>query len=63
MKKKLLNVHPGELLREEFLTPLGITFRPWDNGEIRCFYLRRTTRGPNGWRDYDGFGVSTAFNY
>ena len=25
MKKKLLNVHPGELLREEFLTPLGIT--------------------------------------
>jgi len=25
MKKKPLNVHPGELLREEFLTPLGIT--------------------------------------
>jgi addiction module HigA family antidote len=25
MKKHLLNVHPGELLREEFLTPLGIT--------------------------------------
>ena len=25
MKKKTLNVHPGELLREEFLTPLGIT--------------------------------------
>ena len=23
--KKHLNVHPGELLREEFLTPLGIT--------------------------------------
>lgn len=22
---KLLNVHPGELLREEFLSPLGIT--------------------------------------
>ena len=25
MKKKLRNVHPGELLREEFLNPLGIT--------------------------------------
>ena len=25
MKKKPLNVQPGELLREEFLTPLGIT--------------------------------------
>ncbi len=25
MKKKLLTGHPGELLREEFLTPLGIT--------------------------------------
>lgn len=25
MSKKLLNVHPGELLREEFLNPLGIT--------------------------------------
>ena len=25
MKKKTLNVHPGELLREEFLKPLGIT--------------------------------------
>jgi len=25
MKKMLLNVHPGELLREDFLTPLGIT--------------------------------------
>ena len=25
MKKKHLNVHPGELLREEFLTPPGIT--------------------------------------
>jgi addiction module HigA family antidote len=24
-KKALLNVHPGELLREEFLTPMGIT--------------------------------------
>ena len=23
--KKHLNVHPGELLREEFLTPMGIT--------------------------------------
>jgi addiction module HigA family antidote len=23
--KKYLNVHPGELLREEFLVPLGIT--------------------------------------
>lgn len=23
--KKHINVHPGELLREEFLTPLGIT--------------------------------------
>jgi addiction module HigA family antidote len=25
MKKKTLNVHPGEILREEFLKPLGIT--------------------------------------
>ncbi len=25
MKKKTLNVHPGELLREEFLKPLAIT--------------------------------------
>jgi antitoxin HigA-1 len=25
MKKKHLNVHPGELLREDFLGPLGIT--------------------------------------
>lgn len=25
MKTKSLNVHPGELLREEFLNPLGIT--------------------------------------
>ena len=25
MKKKFRNVHPGELLREEFLNPLGIT--------------------------------------
>ena len=24
-KKKHLNIHPGELLREDFLTPLGIT--------------------------------------
>lgn len=24
-KQKLRNIHPGEVLREEFLTPLGIT--------------------------------------
>ncbi|MBP6507925.1 MAG: HigA family addiction module antidote protein [Opitutaceae bacterium] len=25
MKTKLPNIHPGEILREEFLTPMGIT--------------------------------------
>lgn len=25
MKKRLRNIHPGEVLREEFLTPLGVT--------------------------------------
>lgn len=25
MKKKLPNIHPGEILQEEFLTPLNIT--------------------------------------
>jgi len=25
MKKKLRNIHPGEVLREEFLIPLGVT--------------------------------------
>jgi hypothetical protein len=52
-----------ERVTENRLTPLGLTLRPWENGELRCFYLHRTTRGPDGWRDYDGFGVSAAFNY
>ena len=34
MKKKLLNVHPGELLREEFLNPLGITAYQMFTGKL-----------------------------
>jgi hypothetical protein len=48
---------------EHRLTPLGLVFRPWDHGELRCYYIVRTARGAHGWRDYDGIGFNTAFNY
>ena len=47
MKKNLLNVHPGELLREEFLMPLGIT----------AYRLAKGARLPHqhlwGWHQHD----------
>jgi len=48
---------------EHRLTPLGLVLRPWERGELRCYYIFRTTRGARGWRDYDGIGFSTVFNY
>jgi hypothetical protein len=48
---------------EHRLTPFGVILRPWENGELRCYYILRTVRARSSWRDYDGFGVSTVFNY
>ena len=35
-KQKLRNIHPGEVLREEFLVPLGITLNPAVTSPIRA---------------------------
>lgn len=48
---------------EHRLTPLGVILRPWERGELRCYYILRTVRGRAGWRDYDGLGIGTVFNY
>jgi len=48
---------------EQRLVPLGLVFRPWEHGELRCYYILRTVRARVGWRDYDGLGVGTVFNY
>jgi hypothetical protein len=48
---------------EHRLTPFGIILRPWERGELRCYYIMRTVRARAGWRDYDGLGIGTVFNY
>lgn len=48
---------------ENRLTPLGVLLRPNDHLDLRLFYLWRSTRGGQGWRNYHGLGVQAALNY
>lgn len=48
---------------ENRLTPLGVLLRPNDHLDLRLFYLWRSTRAGQGWRNYHGLGVQAALNY
>jgi len=48
---------------ENRLTPLGVLLRPNEHLDLRLFYLWRSTRGGQGWRNYHGLGVQAALNY
>lgn len=48
---------------ENRLTPLGILLRPNDHLEIRLYALWRTTRGPQGWKNYEVLGMQAGLNY
>jgi len=48
---------------ENRLTPLGVLLRPSAHLDLRLFYLWRSTRGGQGWRNYHGLGVQAALNY
>lgn len=48
---------------ENRLTPLGVLLRPNNHLDLRLFYLWRSTRGGQGWRNYHGLGVQAALNY
>jgi hypothetical protein len=48
---------------ENRLTPLGVLLRPSDHLDLRLYYLWRSTRGGQGWRNYHGLGVQAALNY
>jgi hypothetical protein len=48
---------------ENRLIPLGVTLRPSEHLDLRLFYLWRTTRGGQGWRNYHGLGVLASLNY
>jgi len=48
---------------ENRLTPLGVLLRPSNHLDLRLYYLWRSTRGGQGWRNYHGLGVQAALNY
>ncbi|MFM7742373.1 MAG: DUF2490 domain-containing protein [Verrucomicrobiota bacterium] len=48
---------------ENRLTPLGVLLRPSNHLDLRLYYLWRSTRGSQGWRNYHGLGVQAALNY
>jgi len=48
---------------ENRLTPLGVLLRPSEHLDLRLYYLWRSTRGGQGWRNYHGLGVQAALNY
>ena len=52
-----------ERVTENRLIPFGVLLRPSEHLDLRLFYLWRSTRAAQGWRDYHGFGVLAWFNY
>lgn len=48
---------------ENRLTPLGVLLRPNEHLDLRLFYLWRSTRAGQSWRNYHGLGVQAALNY
>jgi hypothetical protein len=52
-----------EQVTENRLIPFGVLLRPSEHLDLRLFYLWRSTRAAQGWRDYHGFGVLAWFNY
>jgi len=52
-----------EHVTENRLIPFGVLLRPSEHLDLRLFYLWRSTRAAQGWRDYHGFGVLAWFNY
>jgi len=52
-----------ERVTENRLTPIGLLLRPSDHLDLRLFYLWRTTRAGQGWRNYHGLGVLASLNY
>jgi hypothetical protein len=48
---------------ENRLIPLGVVLRPSEHLELRLFYLWRSARGAQEWRNYHGLGVLASLNY
>lgn len=48
---------------ENRLTPLGVLLRPNEHLDVRLYALWRTTRGAQGWKNYEVLGVQAALNY
>jgi antitoxin HigA-1 len=68
MKKKLRNIHPGEVLREEFILPLGITQYALavgtgipHSGVTALVHERRSVTADTAHRLARYFGVSPEF--